>query len=431
MPTKPPVVEQPLDQLEREIVSVAGRMNQTEYQFLVLVREFDLREGWKAEHFNNCAEWLDMKCGISYGAAREKMRVAHALTDLPKTSAAFGDGHLSYSKARALTRLATRENEAGLLDHALHSNVRQVENHCRQLRNVQRAASTADVNCIHERRYLNRTYHGDGSMSISLELTREAGDLVMKAIEIAMATQTRETEQAEEANFHARQVDGLVAVARSYLAGGSEKSTSSADHYQVLVQVDEAALRGAAEDDTSGAKSDLPIESVRRLCCDSSVVPVSRDKKGNPLNAGRKQRVVQPALRRALLARDKSCKFPGCSHEKWLDAHHVMHWIDGGETSLANTLLLCSRHHRLLHEGGFSIRKGLSGEWQFLNAEGQEIAGGLSYGTEVKEPEVDYLASHDIACRKSFAVSNSSPPADPLQPASQRGQLITVQVRGK
>ena len=96
------------------------------------------------------------------------------------------------------------------------------------------------------------------------------------------------------------------------------------------------------------------------------------------LNLSRKHRLVpcarrvQPALRRALEARDRGCRFPGCSHERWLDAHHVVHWADGGETSLGNTLLLCSRHHRLLHEGGFAIRADANGEWQFQNAKGMK-----------------------------------------------------------
>jgi hypothetical protein len=141
----------------------------------------------------------------------------------------------------------------------------------------------------------------------------------------------------------------------------------------VLVHVDAAAL---VEEDSSGknkAKSDLPIESVRRLCCDASLVAVTEDDKGNPLNVGRKHRVVQPALRRALHARDKCCRYPGCSHTRWLDAqglprfigYHVMHWADGGDTSLANTMLLCAKHHRLLHEGGFSIKKNYKDQWYF------------------------------------------------------------------
>jgi hypothetical protein len=104
------------------------------------------------------------------------------------------------------------------------------------------------------------------------------------------------------------------------MAGGKEKSTCTADHYQVVVHVDEKALRGAPDENS---KSDLPIETVRRLCGDRAVVTVTEDEKGEPLNVGRKHRVVQPSLRRALMSRDRCCRFPGCTHERWLDAHHV------------------------------------------------------------------------------------------------------------
>jgi hypothetical protein len=170
----------------------------------------------------------------------------------------------------------------------------------------------------------------------------------------------------------------------------------------VLVHVDAAAL---VEEDSSSkekAKSDLPIESVRRLCCDASLVAVTEDKQGNPLNVGRKHRVVQPALRRALLARDKCCRYPGCSHTRWLDAHHVMHWADGGETSLGNTMLLCAKHHRLLHEGGFSIKKNYKDQWYFETSQGKVVPDAPVYPAdeigfdEVRESGALYHASRDV-----------------------------------
>jgi hypothetical protein len=339
----------------------------------VLVREFDLRQGWRAYHFNNCAEWLNMKCGIAPGTAREKIRVANALFDLNATSMAFQKGDLSYSKARELTRIATPRTEQNLLEYAIPATALQVENHCRELRNVQRDTSTIDANRLHTQRYLSRSLHGDGSMTINVELPKETGDLVIKALELALKeldsdadTFEGETSVASDEgatdSHSAKLADALVEMARSYLAGGREKNSSTADHYQVMVHVDEEVLRHAP---TESSKSDLPCETVRRLCCDSGVIVVSKDKNGNPLNVSRKHRVVQPPLKRALLARDKCCRFPGCTHEKWLDAHHVEHWADGGETSLDNTLLLCSTHHRLLHEGGFRIKKDGGGEWRF------------------------------------------------------------------
>jgi hypothetical protein len=367
------ITRRSLDRLEQDIISLSSHINATEYEFLVLVREFDLRQGWRAYHFNNCAEWLNMKCGIAPGTAREKIRVANALFDLNATSMAFQKGDLSYSKARELTRIATHRTEKKLLDYAIPATALQVENHCRELRNVQRDTSTIDAHRLHSQRYLSRSLHGDGSMTINVELPKETGDLVMKALERALKELDSESDtfegEASAANdegatdsHSAKQADALVEMARSYLSGGREKNSSTVDHYQVMVHVDEEVLRHAP---TESSKSDLPCETVRRLCCDSGIVVVSKDKRGNPLNVSRKHRVVQPPLKRALLARDKCCRYPGCTHEKWLDAHHVEHWADGGETSLDNTLLLCSTHHRLLHEGGFRIKKDGGGAWRF------------------------------------------------------------------
>jgi hypothetical protein len=357
-----------LDDLEDEIISLAGRINASEYEFLVLVREFDLRQGWKPYHFNNCAEWLNMKCGIAPGTAREKIRVANALFDLPQTAGAMQSGRLSYSKVRALSRIATPDTEKRLLDYAIPATALQVDDHCRRLRNVQRDLSGEDARRLHRARSLTRSLHGDGSMTISVELPRESGELVMKALEMALSMLESDGDEPEcddpvdEETLQQKQADALVAVARGYLSGCEGKRNCTADHYQVVVHVDEKALRGEPDENS---KSDLPIETVRRLCCDGAVVPVTGDDNGDPLNVGRKHRVVQPALKRALLARDKCCRYPGCTHEKWLDAHHVVHWADGGETTLGNTILLCSRHHRLLHEGAFDIRSGPGGDWQF------------------------------------------------------------------
>ncbi|MCG3171819.1 MAG: hypothetical protein CALGDGBN_03524 [Pseudomonadales bacterium] len=361
-----------LDELEQELVDHAQRINAAEYAFLELLREFDVRQGWKAYQFNNCAEWLNMKCGIVVGTAREKVRVAAALFDLPRISRAFAAGELSYSKVRSLSRVATPHTEAQLLAYAQQATAEQVQRRCQQLRNADRAASTHDANEIHRNRFLCRSLDGSGRMTLSVELTEEAGAVVMAALERAMADASRDASGADgEESVHARQADALVDVARAYLAGEPGRSASPADHYQVVVHVDEAALR---VEPVPGARSELPIESVRRLCCDAGVVVVTEDAEGNPLDLGRKHRVVQPALRRALLARDRHCCYPGCAHTRWLEAHHVMHWIDGGKTSLDNTLLLCSAHHRRLHEGGYRIRTNHAGEWYFETAAGKRLA---------------------------------------------------------
>jgi hypothetical protein len=378
------ITRRSLNQLEDEIISLSTHMNAIEYEFLVLVREFDLRQGWKAYNFNNCAEWMNYKCGMSLCTAREKLRVAKLLFDLPQTAAAFQKGDLSFSKAKSLTRVATPVNEEHLLDFALQATASQVDNHCQELRNVQRETSIRDANRSHEQRYLSWSAHSDGSVTLSVELPKESAALVIKAIEkgsnsnLSAEDSAYFEEDPEDShpprgglNLFQRQADALVEMARSFLGGGDNNRSCTADHYQVTVHVDEKSLAGVPDENS---KSDLPIETVRRLCCDSSLVAATDDEHGNTKDTSRKHRVVHPSLRRMLLSRDKGCRFPGCTHHKWLDAHHVVHWANGGETIPENLLMLCSKHHRLLHEGGFEIKPGANGEWHFRNASGMKNA---------------------------------------------------------
>ncbi len=144
-----------------------------------------------------------------------------------------------------------------------------------------------------------------------------------------------------------------MAGARNEPVTASAKAASAADHYQVVVHVDESALRGGA------GRSDLPIDTVKRLSCDGSVISIVEDANGTPLDVGRKQRTVPTSLRRALWSRDRGCSFPGCHKTRYVDAHHIHHWAEGGDTSLENLTLLCTHHHTLLHEGGFTIHRRL------------------------------------------------------------------------
>jgi hypothetical protein len=220
----------------------------------------------------------------------------------------------------------------------------------------------------------------DMEASSGVEVVRDEGedDIGVDYGDALEAAYSDRGSQKGSDSLFQRQADALVKMAQGYLAGGKDKTSCTADHYQVMVHaaavaVDEKALRGVPDENS---KSDLPIETVRRLSCDCAVVTVTENEKGDPLHVGRKHRVVQPALRRALEARDRTCRFPGCTQEKWLDAQslprsigcHVVGWAEGGETSLDNCLLLCSTHHRLLHEGGFRIKADANGEWQFSSS---------------------------------------------------------------
>ena len=119
----------------------------------------------------------------------------------------------------------------------------------------------------------------------------------------------------------------------------------------------------------------LPAETLRRLACDCGLVATRTEADGSVLDVGRRTRSIPPAIRRALWLRDRGCRFPGCGHTRFLHGHHVQHWLAGGPTRLDNLVLLCSRHHRLLHEGGCFIERTADGPGLvFRTGDGQRLA---------------------------------------------------------
>lgn len=378
-----------IEALDEEIVSLTARLTMTEYELLTLIRTFDERGGWLKWGSASCAEWLHWRCDLSLSAAREKVRVAHALKVLPEISTAFADGRLSYSKVRALTRAANRHNEAALLAFALNVSAALVEERCRQLRNTAPDAHETS-RLAYERRSLSAFRdRGRGVMSINVEIPIEDGELVLNALDKVLADTAAPADAST--SYRVRQADALVALCRGALAEqgnpsaeGCDASDISAptrpaaatDSYQVVVHVDERALRGersADADPSAEGRADLPVETVRRLCCDGMVIPIRDGENGTPLSLGRKRRTISTALKRALLSRDVHCRFPGCTHARFVDAHHVQHWALGGETSLENLMLLCSHHHRLVHEGGFRIITDHEGKRFFRRPDGRAV----------------------------------------------------------
>jgi hypothetical protein len=202
----------------------------------------------------------------------------------------------------------------------------------------------------------------------------EEGELIARALDCAVAQGEVTTgidpdpvTESKGTAWCAQQADALVAVARSYLDGGGQEGGATADHYQVVVHADAKALTGGT------GRLDLPIATVKRLLCDCSLVTVAEDATGKPLDVGRKHRTVSTPLRRALYARDRGCTFPGCHRQRYLDGHHLKHWLDGGATSADNMTLLCTHHHGMLHTGAFSIVKEGGDSLRFVTADGRTI----------------------------------------------------------
>ena len=384
-------------QLGEEITLLAGQLDAGSYRMLHLIAQFDDSKAWcGAGTVRSCAHWLNWKCGIALGAAREKVRVAHCLPKLPLICESFASGEISYSKVRAMTRVATPQNEDFLLVIAQHGTASHMEKVVGKYQNVRHTIEgESDREEIDQRNARKLVYYQDedGMWVIHAKLPPEEGSLVVKAIE-AVATPVQEKKQEEkqeeikemgvsaetppgevdesdEGNHrdtfqHAR-ADALVTMAEHLLAT-SEKNTQfqglkGSERCQIVLHVDINTLRrqGQATCDANqhchlDDKQWISPKTARRLACDASLITVLENEQGHVLNIGRRARTVPASIKRALAVRDKTCVFPGCCESRYLDSHHIKHWADGGETSLANLATMCRYHHRLLHKGAFAMR---------------------------------------------------------------------------
>ena len=230
-----------IDELSIEICTLAGHLNAANHQLLLLIAEFDRRNGWSDSATQSCAHWLNWKCGFAMGAAREKVRVARALENLPKVSAAMACGKLSYSKAREITRIANAGNEDNLLMIAEHGTAQHVEKLVRAYRRCQEAEELSREARQQETRCVMFRHDDDGSLILNCRLPAEAGARVMKALDIAVEDVPAGTRE-EPVRFAARRADALALVAESFLAHGAIE-VAGAERHQIVVHVAAETLR--------------------------------------------------------------------------------------------------------------------------------------------------------------------------------------------
>ena len=369
-----------VDALGERIAELSARLQAATFHLLSMIREFDERSGWSCG-FRSCAHWLNWRTGIDLGAAREKVRVAHTLAALPVLSAAMARGEVSFSKVRALTRVATPENEAELLVFAKAGTAAHVERVVRGWRRVDRLVEDELERHRYAGRYLELHTDEDGMVVVRGRLSPEVGAALRAAIDAAEAKlyDTRREERAgaqsltDAPTAEQRRADAIGLVAESALAGGLDPGTV-ADRYQVVVHVDAESLPADAD---SGASllcdgTRVSAETSRRLACDAAIVVMRHAADGRILDVGRRTRAISTPLRRALARRDGGCQFPGCGL-RLCDAHHLQHWANGGKTKLENLVLLCRRHHRAVHEEGFRVKRLASGELRFFRPDGKPL----------------------------------------------------------
>ncbi|MCB9603883.1 MAG: DUF222 domain-containing protein [Sandaracinus sp.] len=403
---------------EEELATLSSHLDAATYRQLVLIRQLDESGHWANAGATTCAAWLSWRIGMNDNAARERLRIAHALRDLPKVADAMRTGTLSYSKVRAIVRVATPQMEERLLEYARYTTAAQLERICRGVRQ-QQLLDAEEVESLDEAERMRRAFEsrdvflrarGDGTVQVVATLMPDEAQRVFTAVETMRDAMREECPSLpptyadafvrlvdvgfEEATVELADVSAESSIVTADRAAhdsaewnpatdhegpdSAESSHTTADHpahdsaesnrtvrrrknvsggdtQRVLIQLAPHLLSdGLVANLDDGTW--IAAETWRRVACDCALDLVKVDEAGAVLDVGRRTRTIPPALSRALDVRDSSrCRFPGCHHRRFLDRHHIEHWSRNGETKLDNLLTLCDAHHRLVHEGGWTV----------------------------------------------------------------------------
>jgi hypothetical protein len=398
-PRPEPIAE--LERLGDQIAELSAHLDAASARLLDLIREFDARGGW-GNGFSSCAAWLTWRVGLDRGAARERVRVARALGTLPLLAQALARGELSYSKVRALTRVATPEAEERLLAAGRAGTAEHVERIVRGWRRVDRIAEARESTRRHRSRALHVYQDEDGMVVIRGRLAPEVGAVLVQTLVAARETLYQRAQAkhgddvpAEAPTMAQQQADALALVAETALHHGIDPGTPG-ERYQVVVHVDAPLL---ADPDAPGQSvledgTHVPAETSRRLACDATRVVMQHDANGHVTEVGARTRTIPPALRRALQHRDRGCCFPGCALP-FGQGHHIRHWAHGGPTTLSNLALLCRRHHRAVHEEGYRVERQADGGLRFRRPDGRLLPQVPPPAAVPSDPVNALLAGHD------------------------------------
>src|SRR6266568_3468526 len=312
--------------------------------------------------------WLRWKCNLTQPAASRHVDVARQLEGLPLTTQAFSDGDISYTH---VSLIATTAKQLGdqmeahaediLVTAAKELDPLRLRRATAQLRHcLQPDEVLKDANDQHERRYLYLSQTFDGMFRIDGQLDAEGGAVLETAINSVMGPPTADDNRTAAQ----RRADAWVDIARRQLDIGQLPQVGGQKPH-LMVTVDIATLTktpGSQAAELEWAQP-IPAETARRFACDCTIMPVFMGAESHQVDAGRTSRVIPPSMRRALIARDRHCRFPGCDRPvAWTQGHHLEHWADGGPTLPFNLALLCGRHHHLTHEGGIRLEWGADGE---------------------------------------------------------------------
>jgi hypothetical protein len=344
-----------------DMSALLQHMNACQAEFMRRMTRFENGGGYYGTGTFGTKSWLYYKCNLAYSAASDQFEVARQLGALPETTQAFADGDISYKHAALIARTAEKlgdkmdaQAESILVNAAKELDPLRLRRLTVQLRHQLDADSVLmDANEAHDSRFLSFSQTLDGVFYLNGRFDAEGGAILQTALNAVSGPPAPDDKRTPRQ----RRADAAVELARRQLDQGDLPEVGGQrPHLSLIVEMSTLAKQPgspAAELEWAGP---IPAETARRLACDAAITPILNDSESNQPRADRTTRTISGSQRKALVVRDRGCRFPGCDRPSgWTDAHHIHHWADGGKHRMPNLVLLCRRHHRMVHEEGWRL----------------------------------------------------------------------------
>ncbi len=344
------------------------KISSQQRELLASLAALEEREAWLDDGARDMAHWVSMQLGVSYWKASRWLAAGVALRDLPETERAFESGDLSIAKVVELTRLATPSRERGLIAWA----ERVSSGAIRRRADLENRIERHEVQDAEESRAVSWWYFDEGRrFALEAELPASAGAKVARALD-RLAGELPQMPDGDPASLvEQRRADALV-----LLCGGAKATaTDDADRTTIVIHTKATPDGSIANGQTEGGGV-VPSRSLERLLCNARVQVVEEDEAGNALALGRLTRIPSGWMARQVRYRDQECRFPGCGARRFTEAHHIVWWSKGGRTDLENLLLICSFHHKLVHEHGWVVKRAPDGDPRWFRPDGTRYRAG-------------------------------------------------------
>ncbi len=361
----PALAELATERLEAEISTLAAHITAAMCRWLLLVAEYNRRRAYEQWECITMAQWLTVHIGISNSTARQHVAVADKLVELPQIRQAFSRGELSYSRVRAVCRVATADTEPLWLELARNATGSQIE---RIVSDTIRVNNTLEPDIAERQadaRKLNWWIDDNGMYHVTGVLSPDQGALLTKLVK----THT-DTSRDNRDPYEQRHADALSQVlARASLGDDGCPDCDIPATPPVLIVIHRYP------DGTNRIENGPPIptELADELASDADHITATHTTDSIRYSRKRKhRRAPTKTMRRYLKHRDQCCRFHGCGQTKNLHAHHVVAYRDNGDTVVINLVMLCPRHHGAIHDRGWTMSGNPdTGEITFYNPNGQ------------------------------------------------------------